>query len=148
MVNRLLLELRQVSRAPSGPATLPELAFASNGIIGNLGAPLRQSVQVDGVSMPGDEEIELDVILNGSIEGEPTDTIAGDLASLSQSSAVCNVTDTDLEISTTTNHFIQGNSMVFTSADTVASQDRGEGTSTHIGVNVSEIHYIGVTDTD
>lgn len=48
MINRLLLDLRNVSHKAGGSATarstvFPELAFASNPLIGNLGAPLRES---------------------------------------------------------------------------------------------------------
>jgi len=57
MTKRLLLDLRQVSRGTSshGHSTLPELAFASNVVLGNLGAPLRQSI---GEVLKGDGEMD------------------------------------------------------------------------------------------
>lgn len=68
LINRLVLNLRLFNDAPDAPSTrhLPEPAFASNRILGNIGAPLNHS-QWDSLfddQVDGDEPVE-----EGEIEG-------------------------------------------------------------------------------
>ncbi|TDL17364.1 hypothetical protein BD410DRAFT_843645 [Rickenella mellea] len=63
LINRLVLNLRQVSRLQEGNAptlnaigTIQEPAFATNSLLGNLGAPLRMGPEDDDVI----EEISVD----------------------------------------------------------------------------------------
>jgi len=62
VINRLLLDLRRVAHgrndASTASVTLPELAFVSNGIIGNLGAPLRIGDRRESAAEDGEMEVE------------------------------------------------------------------------------------------
>ncbi|TDL16095.1 hypothetical protein BD410DRAFT_795727 [Rickenella mellea] len=67
LINRLVLNLRQVSHVQEGNAptlcaigTIPEPTFATNSILGNIGAPLRVGAE---------DDYEIDEI-DGDDEGE------------------------------------------------------------------------------
>ncbi|TDL16097.1 hypothetical protein BD410DRAFT_795730 [Rickenella mellea] len=72
LVNRLVLNLRQVSRVQEGNTptlnaigTIKEPAFATNPILGNLGAPLRVG--------PGDDDEFEDMDMEYAAEEDETD---------------------------------------------------------------------------
>lgn len=57
---------------PSGAATLPELAFASNAVIGNLGAPLRNSTAGGFTTRNADMDLNIEATPDPSMSEQPT----------------------------------------------------------------------------
>ncbi|TDL19173.1 hypothetical protein BD410DRAFT_900377 [Rickenella mellea] len=87
LINRLVLNLRQVSHLQEGNAptlgtidTIQEPAFATNSLLGNLGAPLRVGLDVDyeieeiGVDDDAEAVEERGIVDHSDIPEEPRDS--------------------------------------------------------------------------
>ncbi|TDL15206.1 hypothetical protein BD410DRAFT_845412 [Rickenella mellea] len=60
LINRLVLNLRRASHIREGNlGSLPELAFATDSVLGNLGAPLRVDAEIDDEIEEIGDEVEV-----------------------------------------------------------------------------------------